>query len=154
MSGISYGDGSTRRSIANLFYQDGATRRTIKNAWIGDGGVNRQVYLAYTPVGVTLNPTSISKFGTGTGTIGPSGSTNPVTATASGGSGTITYSWARISGDTSTNISSTTGASVTFNRTSCSDGVNYVSTWRCTATDGTTSAHADVTVTLGYSKLG
>lgn len=154
MSGISYGDGATKRSIASLLYQDGATKRTIQNAWIGDGGVNRQVYSAYTAVGASVSPTSISKFGFGTNTSGPSGSTDAVTATGSGGSGGYTYSWTRISGDTGTNISATNTAAVTFSRASCSDGVNYVSTWRCTISDGTTSASADVTVTLGYIKTG
>ena len=138
---------TVKRRFGGAWVNVQTIKRRLSGAWV-------TVWNAYTAVSVALNPTSISKFGTGTNASGPSGSTNPVTATGSGGNAPITYSWARISGDTSTNISATTGASVTFSRASCSDGVNYISTWRCTATDGTTSAHADVTVTLGYSKLG
>lgn len=118
-------------------------KRRLSGAWV-------TVWTAYTAVSVVLNPTSVTKRSSGTNASGPSGSTAPVTATASGGSGTITYAWTRVSGDTGTAISSTTASSVTFSRSNCSDMVDYISVWRCTVSDGTSSAYADVTVTLGY----
>lgn len=106
----------------------------------------------YVPVSVVVSPSTISKTNTGTTSTGPSGQSNTVTATASNGTGSYTYAWTWVSGDTSTAISSTTASGVTFSRSSCSDSVQYVSTWKCTASDGTSSASGNVTVTLEYIK--
>lgn len=106
----------------------------------------------YVNVSASVSPSTISKTNFGNTAIGPVGPTNPVTATGSGGTGSYTYAWTRISGDASTTISSSTTASVTFSRASCSDGVNYVSTWKCTVSDGTTSASGNVQVTLTYTR--
>lgn len=120
-------------------------KRRLSGAWV-------TVWTAYTPVSASVSPTSVTKRGYGTTATGPSGSTTAVTATGSGGNGGYTYSWTRISGDTSTNISSTTASSVTFSRTGCASDVDYVSTWRCTISDGVSSAYVDVTVTLRYTQ--
>jgi len=107
----------------------------------------------YVNVSASVSPTSISHTGTGTTASGPSGSSGTVTASGSGGSGSYTFSWSRVSGDTNTAISSATVAAVTFSRTGCVDGTNYVSTWRCLVSDGTTSAFTpNVTVTLSYTR--
>lgn len=118
-------------------------KRRSSGAWV-------TVWTNTGPLSASVDPSSISRFGTGSASSGPSGSTGIVTASGSGGSGNYTFSWARISGDSSTAISSTTAATVTFNRASCNNGINYNSVWRCTVSDGTSSAYADVNVTLGY----
>lgn len=135
-------------------------RRRSGSSWVNVQTIKRRsggswvtVWTAYTAVTVTLSTSQISKYGFGTNASGPSGSTNPVVATGHSGTGSYTYSWTRISGDANTNISSTTASSVTFSRTGCASDVDYVSVWRCTISDGTSSAHADVTVTVGYVRL-
>lgn len=133
-------------------------RRRSGGAWANvqtvkrrSGGTWVTVWSAYTPIAMSVSPTSISQYGTGSTASGGSGLSNPVMANAANGTGVYSYSWTRISGDTSTVISSTTAQSVMFSRGACMDGVDYTSVWRCTASDGTSSAYADVTVTLGYT---
>lgn len=104
----------------------------------------------YIPISVTVTPSSVSKTNTGTLPQGPAGPTASVTATVTGGSGTITRSWTRVSGDANTTISSTTASSVTFSRTNCLGGVFYTSVWKCTASDGTSSGSDNVSVSLDY----
>lgn len=107
----------------------------------------------YVNVSASVSPATISKTSFGSAATGASGLTNPVTATGSGGTGSYTYAWTLISGDASTTISNSTTASVTFSRANCNTGVDYVSTWKCTVSDGTTSASGNVQVTLSYNQL-
>lgn len=106
----------------------------------------------YVPVSASVSPATISKNNFGNTAIGPAGPTSPVTATGSGGTGSYTYAWTRTSGDANTTISSSTVASVTFSRSSCQDFQTYISIWKCTISDGTTSASGNVQVTLSYTR--
>lgn len=106
----------------------------------------------YVPVSVVVSPSTTSKTSLGSSATGTSGPAGPVTATASNGTGSYTYAWTRTSGDTTTTISSTTASGVTFSRNSCINGTSYTSTWKCTVSDGTTSASGNVTVTLVYQQ--
>lgn len=137
---------AVKRRSAGAWVDVQTVKRRLSGAWV-------TVWTAYTAVSVVLNTYSVTKYGSGSTVNGPSGNTAPVTATPSGGTGSYTYSWTRISGDTSTVISATNTASVTFSRTNCVTNVDYVSTWRCTVSDGTTSAYKDVSVTLGYARI-
>lgn len=77
--------------------------------------------------------------------------TNPATvATASGGSGSYTYSWARISGSSAITADSPSSSSTTFRGTVPAGLTTAV--FRVTVTDTVTgqTATADVTVTLEY----
>lgn len=79
-----------------------------------------------------------------------------VTVTASGGSGARTYSWERISGDTSISVNSASSETTSFNwsGTPTIIGVEASAMFRCTVTDSTGSATADVNVSFSvYSGL-
>ena len=145
MAGISYGDGATKRTIAAIFYGDGATKRTIQKAWIGDGGTNRLVYSAYSPI------TTVSISGTTSIAVPPSGGANTTLTASSNGSATSkSYAWSKISGMTNIAISgSTTSASVIIASSRANDQFTSDSAvFRCTVSDGNSSAYADVTVTF------
>lgn len=77
-------------------------------------------------------------------------STNPVTVTASGGTGPYTYQWTRVSGhqgadcDDPTSPTTTWSARLYQNQTSAS-------VWRCTVTDDVgATVSVDVSVLLAY----
>lgn len=153
MSGISYGDGGTRRDLSALYYQDGATRRAITEVWYGDGATKRQVFAAYVPIsGVTASSSSPS--GTQNVVEPPTGpatmtvSTGAVYITWSGGSG-ATVSWSKVSGDTMT-VSGTSSAS--FSATVSKNG-SKSAVYRATVSDGISSGTVDVTVTLFYNAI-
>jgi len=67
--------------------------------------------------------------------------------TISGGNGTYSYSWQRISGSIFT-ISSSTAQRPYWYATFCNDGATEV--WRVTVTSGSTSVTDDVSVSLSY----
>lgn len=75
--------------------------------------------------------------------------------TVSGGSGSITYSWARISGSTAINAGSPTSKNTSFVG-NVSPGASINATFRLTATDGISSDTYDVTITVTntYVALG
>ena len=84
---------------------------------------------------------------------------NPATVTGgsftvnvSGGSGSYTRSWTRISGSTAMSISNSTASTVTFSGTVPKNS-SITATWRCTVTDTITGATASVdrSVQLDYS---
>lgn len=141
MAGITYRDGGSNRSISAVTYQDGATKRTIKAIWYGDGATKRQVFGSYTPItSVTISgnpnagwPTSVS-----------------LTGSSNGSSTSKTYSWTKLSGSANVNITgSTTAAAVTIADNSANGSfTQHAATFRCTVSDGTSSAYADVVVTI------
>lgn len=72
--------------------------------------------------------------------------------TISGGTGSYSYSWARISGSTAIEISSSTvQRPVFFVSSLCND--TAIATWRVTVTSGSSTATADVQVALSYFSL-
>jgi hypothetical protein len=152
MSGISYGDGATRRSIGTVFYQDGATRRTIQNAWIGDGGTKRQVYSAYSPISsITATPNPSHAQVTQVGAGAPSAQTvsGSIALSATGGSGNYTYSTAFVSG-TQMGVVNGNTANPTIS-VACGRNETISAVYRFMVSDGTSSAHVDVTVTRTYN---
>ncbi len=66
--------------------------------------------------------------------------------TLSGGSGGVTYSWARISGSADVSAGSPTAFGTSFVGT-VAPSASVSATFRCTATDGISSATIDVTIT-------
>lgn len=105
---------------------------------------------------VTTNAPSIGKaYRVLSGTI----LTGSITATATGGTGVFTFSWARQSGDTeitlNTQSDTSTTSVVTWKITA--DGSDYSAVWRVTATDTASPANtatADVTVSFYYISDG
>lgn len=72
--------------------------------------------------------------------------------TISGGTGSYSYSWARISGSTAIEISSSTAQRPVFFVSSlCND--TAIATWRVTVTSGSTTRTADVDIALTYFSL-
>lgn len=77
--------------------------------------------------------------------------TAAVTATATGGSGTKTYAWTRVSGDTGITATSSSSATTAFSGTVNKTTPIRDAVFRCTVTDASGSAYADVSVHLEYS---
>lgn len=95
----------------------------------------------YVNVGVTVSPTTVGNAGLSP-LITPS-----TTATATGGNGSYSYTWAYVSGD-STHITLNSGQGTpTANwKVTGVNGNNWSAVWKCTVSDGTTSASANVNV--------
>lgn len=99
------------------------------------------------PLSISLNKPSVSRIVTV-----PGGATTPtVTATATGGSGTKTYSWTRKSGDTGISATSSTSATTAFSGTVNVSTPIRDAVFTCTVTDASGSASADVSVHIEYS---
>lgn len=81
--------------------------------------------------------------------------TSPMTAgvtanpTVSGGSGTKSYTWARVSGDSRLVITNSTSRTPTFTPNTQADGT-YSAVWRVTVTDDSGSDSDDGTMTVIY----
>ena len=106
------------------------------------------------PLSVSASPTNPS----GTFTNSPASnepatrvvSSDNTTATAAGGAGGYTYSWARISGSADITAASPTSATTNFSAT-VPIGTSLTAVFRVTATDAASAtATADVTVSLMY----
>lgn len=139
---INYGDGGTSRPLVGVSYGDGATARAIREVWIGDNGTNRLVFSSMT---ATASPSSVSSA-----TSAFSQTTGPATASASGGSGSYTYAWVKLGGDT-INIDSPGTASTTFSASGLAFEDSRVATFACNVTDTSTGHVAQsnaVTVTI------
>ena len=104
------------------------------------------VIAAYTPVdlsgSVSGQSDTVATYA-GTKTITPDYSS----LATSGGLGTITYSWARISGSTAISANASTTKTTSFAAT-CPPNSTISALFRLTATDGTSSDTFDVTVQL------
>jgi hypothetical protein len=104
------------------------------------------VVAAYTPVdlsgSVSGQSDTVATYA-GTKTISP----NYASLATNGGLGTITYSWARISGSSAISANSATAKETTFAAT-CPPNSTISALFRLTATDGTSSDTFDVTVQL------
>lgn len=103
-----------------------------------------------------LSVTIAPGLATGTAITGPLFrvvTSNFVTATATGGTGPYTYSWTRVSGDSSVNANNPTAATTNFSATMgrFSDAQALM---RCTVTDSLmATGFGDVPVTLFYEPL-
>lgn len=158
MSGISYGDGSTKRTIQSVFYQDGATKRTIKAAWIGDGGTKRQVYTSYVNINaVTATPSSSNGTVVASPPAPPSSTVNApnsgsIAITWAGGNPGATVSWSKVSGDTMS-ITTVDATHYRFFATVPLGGL-LSATYRATVSDGVSSSSVNVPITLSYTSSG
>lgn len=76
-------------------------------------------------------------------------STQAVTVTPSGGAGSPTYAWTRVSGDSAIFPLSPTSAT-TFFRVTIGKNTFKTAVWRCTVTDGPETAHVDITASFSY----
>jgi hypothetical protein len=95
----------------------------------------------YVNVGASVSPTSVSGAG-----LSPL-TTASCTATGSGGNASYTYTWAYVSGNTANiTLNSGQGTATANWKVTGVNGNNWSAVWKCTISDGTTSASANVTV--------
>lgn len=99
----------------------------------------------YIPVSATQDTTDV--FGTGANGAGTI-SSGSATATGHDGNGSYTYSWARLSGSTLITANSPSAATSIFTSTGQSDNTLITAIFRCTVSDGTSSATVDVNVNI------
>jgi hypothetical protein len=134
------------------YYWVRSARDTRKSGWRGSGETT-------TGVGATsLLPSTEALTGTldkstASGAGGTPVTTDTVTCTAAGGSGTgYTYSWSRVSGDTTITANSSSSAATTFNGTTNDDEAVF----KCAVDDSASNGPVDsdyVTVTIGSNAL-
>ncbi len=87
-------------------------------------------------------------------TSGTNNITRTMSAVVTGGDGSHTYSWVKISGDSNTNISgSSTGSTVNILCTTPGSFGSNNATFRCTVNDGTSSASDDASGTFIWGDL-
>ena len=154
-------DGGAWKQVQVLSVRDGGAWKPVVAGYVKDGGAWKQFYAAAGGGGggggasLSLSPDPASFF-TQLQNFNNSGYVSGnIVATPSGFSGTVTYSWTRISGASGAGAFSATGASTaTLNIGStvpCFQ--DWTETWRCTATDGTNTVSDDVVVTLRCENL-
>lgn len=99
---------------------------------------------------VSVDPETVTKSAAGH-TSSKTLTTSPVTVTAEGGAGGYTYSWARVSGDTSITATASTAAVTSFTATVLL-GTTVTADFVCTVTDAAgahlATNHVTVTMTL------
>ena len=143
-------DSGTWRQLNSIYVNDSGTWRQIQQAYINDSGTWRLVYSAF----------SVTKSGDASGScgrLGPgncSATTNSVQCIATGAVGSVTYSWAHISGDTaSANSPSSAFTTFTRNANTGASLSNYSGVMRCTATDTGTGLVGTVDVTVNTTHI-
>ncbi|WP_036109933.1 PKD domain-containing protein [Lysobacter capsici] len=149
--------------MATLRIKSGGIMRTPTAVWVRSGGAwhKRAMYVriggtwhqAWTPVVPITITASGNSYGSAFANEPAPGSMNVgagnYTVSGSGGTGALSYSWARIGGDV-INISSTTAQTVSWSA-SIPKNTSKSATFRCTVTDTAgQSAFHDVTVYLDY----
>lgn len=111
-----------------------AVRRRQGGAWV-------TVWPVTTPLAVSLDTTEA--YGTA---LPGTNHSDPVTATASGGTGNYTYSWKKVAGGSGISIESPTSRTTTFSHVGTA--VTTV-VFKCTVSDGvSTVTSSNVTVTF------
>lgn len=120
-------------------------KRRLSGAWV----TVWNAYTAISSVTVTPNPSNVETVQAGSGaplSLAVSGS---LAVTASGGSGSYTYSTAFVSG-TAMTVTNGNTANPTIYAT-CSRNQTISAVYRFTVSDGTSSAYLDVNVSRTYS---
>lgn len=132
-------------------------KRRQGGAWVDvqtvkrrQGGTWVTVWQAYTPVSVSVTPDPSSAVITQTGAGAPASTTvaGALNVTAANGNGSYTYTVTLISG-TAMTVTNGNTANPTIG-INCGRNVTYSAVYRFTVSDGTTSAHQDVTVQRAY----
>lgn len=120
--------------------------QTVQKVWAKSGGVWVQVWTNYTPMSTpTLSVTTLNDEGIALDNV-VTCSGNVSCSTPSGGSGTKTYTWEKVSG-TTVNVSG--GQAATLSRTT--DGQNTQAVYRCKVTDGTGNFVYSNNVTINFT---
>ena len=117
-------------------------KRRLAGAWVD--------VLPVGPLTVSASPSDVTGTEFRSEPGAPSGvpvTSDPCTATASGGSGAKTFAWTKISGSAVIVADSPTSATTTFSGNVLKNAIPSA-VFRVTVTDSTGSATADVTVSL------
>lgn len=102
----------------------------------------------YNPIVVTVSPSPSTTTKSG-GPLYGAVTSGVVTASATGGTGSYTYSWTYVSGSTNMTCNSPSAAATSFStETNISGAITTV--WKVTVSDGTTSNTYNESVTLDY----
>lgn len=147
--------GNSAASLAALIYgKSGGSTLPAKYVYVKNGGVVKGIYSVLTPSGTTpIGATGSGASGSGTPTVAGAN------VSASGNIGSLGYSWAYKSGDTSIAIAGGGATSnPTFSRAisgvpNGSTSSTFSAVWTCTIIDGDTGASItiDVTVNLAWT---
>lgn len=144
-------DNGTARRSTGIWVNDAAIARHIQQIWVNDNGTARQVYANTLTASASSNASGNCNNGQVSSTP-CTVTTNSVTITAIGGSGSYTYSWARLSGDVYT-ILSPTSATTQF-RLSASTPSDHAGVYRCTINDGAgQTTTVDINVSSSHQNL-
>jgi hypothetical protein len=128
-------DSSWREVSGGRAFIEGAWRRLVA-ARVYDGTAWADAASFVQPLSVSIEPDPVTR----SVTEGTTGQTANVTATPTGGRAPFSYTWARVSGDTSITATSATSATTRFSRF-VPDTDTYSAVWQVTVTDadGTTA---------------
>ena len=149
-----------QRREASAFTNVGFVRRREASAFVDVGFVRRWSGAAWIPVwplssGVVYSlstDTALGIFGC-TGLSEECPFITPITSetvTASASSGTPTFLWSYVSGDSSITVSNPTAATVSFTG-NVGRTQNKVAIWKCAVTVGAETKELEVTVNLFYN---
>lgn len=150
------GPGPADRTISEIrVIDEGSVDRVISEIRIIDqNGVDRVVYPDGPPPGtlsLSIEPPNVDGF-----SFASTVTTNPATATPTGGTGPYTYSWtivAYTSASAPPNINAGLSATTTFTQSGVSPAMPETATFRCTVTDSvaaTASADCDAIFVSAY----
>lgn len=132
-------DGGTLRTITKAYVKQAGVLRAIRTIKVQDGGTLRTVATFADPLSV---------FVTDTGKVASSSTmtTDPATASPSGGFAPYTYAWTLVTngGGAASTANTPTLASTTFTKTGLSPGSDITDVWRCTVTDALGNTASDV----------
>lgn len=148
MSGFKLSWGGSWRNPANIRLARNGGWYAPSNIFVKSNGQWVKVWPTNMPLSMTLSHTEIYGYSPSTGTI----YTENVTATPTGGTGSYTYTWTRISGLSTVHVSAGT-STVSFYSSFSSYGTRYA-TFRCTISDGVSSVYRDVYVEITSGQLG
>lgn len=127
---IALRNGGATKPVVGFHFRVGGATKVVERAWLRTGGVLKQFYGGFS---VGLSADEVDGFSAGGGSVPTT--TNAVTATPTGGIGTLSYLWTRTDGDPHAwTINSPTSQATTFT-TLCAALDEHVATFICTVTD-------------------
>lgn len=147
-----------KRKTGGVWTDPSAIRRRSGGAWVTPTFIKRRVggswvtvWPTAAPLSASASPSSVSGYGFGK-TVQGIVTSNPTSVSASGGNGTYTFSWVRVSGDTTINPTNATGASTAFSAT-VRNGAPKSAVFRCDVTSGGVTVSTNyVSVTLTWDQ--
>lgn len=122
--------GGASKNVTGIAIRKGGALKTVTEAWIRTGGALKQFYSV---LQITLSASAVLGRGNSAATLPVTSA--PVTATAAGTIGAVTYAWTRTdAGAQPWTIDAPTSATTTFT-TSCAQGDDFTATFICTVSD-------------------